>query len=462
MERVVIRRRSLVSGMAALVWLLAAGAPVQAAGVTFGSPTATSTFGKGIEFVQPVSLPASGIRRVELLVDFPRAAGPEVRVIQPSAGATSLRYLLDTSNGGLLPNTTMTARWRVVAQDGTADIGPSVSVRYDDTRFTWQTREGPLVRVHWYQGTSAFGDHALQIGTDAIAKTSQLLGVTETAPVDFFVYATQQAFYDALGPGTRENVGGEAIPEIRTLFALITPTDINAAWVGIVIPHELTHLVFDTAVSNPYHFPPRWLNEGLAVYLAQGYGTSDHALVDRAVADGSLMPLAALVSQFPTTSDRFALAYAESVAAVDYFVRQSGEAALVSLIRSYSTGVTDDEAFSAAIGKDVAGFDAAWRASINAPMPAAYGPRPAPNGPLPADWTAAVPVANGSPLPQSPGAAASPSSSASASGAGTGTSGRGIPVLLLVAVIVAILGVALVAVAVRRPSPSGLDNPRPR
>ena len=39
----------------------------------------------------------------------------------------------------------------------------------------------------------------------------------------------------------------------------------------IVVPHELTHLVFDTAVTNPYHFPPRWLNEGLAVYLSEGY-----------------------------------------------------------------------------------------------------------------------------------------------------------------------------------------------
>ena len=41
------------------------------------------------------------------------------------------------------------------------------------------------------------------------------------------------------------------------------PSEIDDAWVEIVIPHELTHLVFDTAVDNPYHFPPRWLNEGL-------------------------------------------------------------------------------------------------------------------------------------------------------------------------------------------------------
>jgi hypothetical protein len=33
------------------------------------------------------------------------------------------------------------------------------------------------------------------------------------------------------------------------LFALIGPNAIDDAWVSIVVPHELTHLVFDTAVQ---------------------------------------------------------------------------------------------------------------------------------------------------------------------------------------------------------------------
>jgi aminopeptidase N len=123
--------------------------------------------------------------------------------------------------------------------------------------------------VHWYEGDAAFGRHALEIGEQAVKDTSELLGVTETDPIDFFVYADQGAFYDALGPGTRENVGGQANAEIRTLFALITPNEINDPWVDVVVPHELVHMVFDTAVTNPYHFPPRWLNEGLAVYLSE-------------------------------------------------------------------------------------------------------------------------------------------------------------------------------------------------
>ena len=107
--------------------------------------------------------------------------------------------------------------------------------------------------------------------------------MTETEPIDFFIYADQDAFYDALGPGTRENVGGQANAEIRTLFALITAgRDRRLLGRAVVIPHELTHLVFDTAVDNPYHFPPRWLNEGLAVYQSEGYGSGDRGLVEDA------------------------------------------------------------------------------------------------------------------------------------------------------------------------------------
>jgi hypothetical protein len=165
------------------------------------------------------------------------------------------------------------------------------------------------------------------------------------------------------------------------LFALITPDEINASWVSTVIPHELTHLVFNTAVDNPYHAPPRWLNEGLAVYLSEGYTPSWRSTVASAVSSGGVIPLDGLVGQFPTTADQFELAYGESVAAVDFMIRTYGKPALVKLIRSYAGGVSDDEAFSAALGVDTAGFNTAWLKDLGAATPTSYGPQPAPAGP---------------------------------------------------------------------------------
>ena len=111
------------------------------------------------------------------------------------------------------------------------------------------------------------------------------------------------------------------------------------------MPHELTHLVFATAIDNPYHDPPHWLNEGLAVYLSEGYAPSTGRQVERAAQDGSIIPLAGLAGAFPTTRDRFFLAYAESVVGGRLHRPDVRSEALVKLIRSYAEGVTDDEAF---------------------------------------------------------------------------------------------------------------------
>lgn len=359
--------------------------------VQFGQPTASGTFDKQLSFEQPITTvmrPA----HVEILLRTPGADGPTVYSVDPpAAGAATLRYEVDLGGTHVMPNTTFTATWRITLDDGSSILGPPLDFTYADTRFDWKTLAGSVVRVHWVVGDQAFGKRALKIGDDAIAAASKLLGVTETEPIDFFVYADESAFYDALGPSTRENVGGEAHPDLRTVYALITPSDIDAGWVSIVVPHELTHVVFQSAVENPYHDPPHWLNEGLAVYLAQGYVDSDRRQVEAAAQAGTIIPLDGLDGAFPTTRDRFYLAYAESVAAVDRIVRVNGRDALASLIRSYHAGVSDDEAFGAALGRDVAGFETDWLAEIGASAPARTGPRPAPAGPLPAGWTGPQP-----------------------------------------------------------------------
>jgi hypothetical protein len=420
--------------------IAAAGAPfttvVRAAGaVSFGAPTIRSTFQVGIDVEEPVTLPAS-VHRIEALVHTgsdTRVLADDVPMPAGGAGPTSLTYHLAAPPGQLLPNTLVEVHFRVTLADGTTEEGPLASVRYEDTRFAWKTLTGTIVRVHWVQGDDAFGQRALQIGDVAVADTSRLLGVTETSPIDFFIYPDTKSFYDVLGPAARENVGGVAFPDIRTLLANIGPNAVNDAWVGTVIPHELTHLVFGTAVDNPYHAPPHWFNEGLAVYLSQGYDSGDRTQVANAVGDRSIMPLAALDGQFPTPADRFSLAYAESVSALDYLIRTFGQAALVTLIHAWGGGVSDDDAFHSALGVDVAGFQAGWLKDIGAPEPSPAGPKPAPPGPVPPGWPGGATVV--------PGAVATPSGDVSATD---------LLVEGIVVVLIAFLGIGLVWFLARR------------
>jgi hypothetical protein len=440
-------------------WLVAIlPGQVAAADVEFGTPTATSSFGTGVVFTQPVTL-AGPVERLELLITTADGLGPlVVEVPEPEgSGERTLRSSLDpSSDGHILPNTPLSARWRVTLEGATSGVlGPPVDIVYRDDRFDWQTVEGDVVRVHWYEGSAAFGERALRIGEEAVQETAALLGVTEDEPVDFFIYPEQGAFYDALGPGTRENVGGQANAEIRTLFALIAPNAIDDAWVSVVVPHELVHLVFDTAVGNPYHFPPRWLNEGLATYQSEGYGADYRRDVEAAGRNGELVPLQGLSGQFPTTAERFFLAYAESVSAVDFLIRTHGQDALVSLIRSYADGRTDDEAFLAAIGQDVAAFEAAWLADLGAEPPVRLGPQPAPAGPLPPDWSdGAGPRSSPRPAastadPAAPEVSDAPTAPGAVDGAGDDGS---LTVGLLVVLGVVVLGVVALVWRRRRPA----------
>jgi hypothetical protein len=390
--------------------LLPLAGPVQAADVRFGTPESSAAFNKRITFTVPLT--ASGpVERVEIRMQFPGALGPYISVVEPPPGGSGeLTHVLDLTGGGhIVPNTTFDVTWAAYPSGGGDPVlSEPLRVRYADTAHDWRTLEGDLVRVHWYDGSEGFARRALKIGDDAVKATADLLGVAETEPIDFFIYADGADFREALGPGTRENVGGQAHSDIRTLFALIEPSEIDDPWVGVVIPHELVHLVFDTAVDNPYRFPPRWLNEGLAVYLSEGYTGSDRALVERAVEDRTLLPLTALTGQFPTDFQATFLAYAESASAIDFLVREHGRDAMLGLVASYADGLTDDEAFTKAAGGDLASFQAAWLADLGASEPERHGPLPNPPGPLPPGWGQPLPTMQPDATPAAPRPTAAP------------------------------------------------------
>jgi hypothetical protein len=361
---------------------LASAVPAAGASIAFGTPTATSVFGKGITFEQPYSGGGS-FKEVDIVITYPGSLGPSLVKLENPGGGT-FDYDVVTSEGQLTANTKLTARFRVVFSDGSVQEGPEVEVTYADTRFKWKTKIGPVVRLHWYEGSDAFADTLLGFAQDGVDNATAFMGADHPAPIDFFVYADEQPFYDAMGAGIRENVGGLAIPETRTLFALAGPGE--TAYAQSAVPHEITHVVFDEVTGNPYHYPPHWLNEAIAVYVSEGYGSSDRARVDNAARDGTLMPLAALGGQFPTSRDRFFLAYAESVSAIDFFIKTYGQSAVNDLLEAFGDGASDDEAFIAATGADMDAFDRAWMESVGAEPGSSFGPQPAPTGLLPPGW----------------------------------------------------------------------------
>jgi hypothetical protein len=430
------RRAAALAIAGSLSLALLAPAQASAASISFGTPTATSKFGTGITFSQPYT--GGPFASAEIAISLPGDIGPAITAVKSTVSGP-LSYSMDLSGGGLTPFTPVTAHFQVVFSDGTVQAGPDVHVTYADDRFTWKSAKGGLVTIHWFQGSDSFAQQLLSYGQKGLAKSAQFLGISESKPIDFYVYPSQAAF--AAGLSVPETIGGQAQPDYRTCFALIAPNDL--AYGSSVIPHELTHIVFADIVDNPYHSPPRWLNEGLAVYLSEGYGSDNRQLVSQAASNGTLAPLAALAGYFALDQARIYLSYAEAVSAVDYMVRKYGQAAIEKLVKAYGAAASDDEAFQQAFGVTMAAFDKSWMADNKVAAPTPYGPQPAPTGPLPPGWTSSGggTGAGGTEPPTSPtqapsGTPASPGNTGQSSNDTTST-------VMLLAGVLSALGVLL-------------------
>jgi hypothetical protein len=377
----------------ALSTLLAIPSATVAAEPTFAQPTASAVLGEPLSFTSHIDGVEGGT--VDVVVRL-RGRDPSIVLTAhpgtaagdwAAGGAIDVATSIECTcyaDGQSAPNTQIEYQFRVRDADGNTTLGPVGQVTVEDDRFQWRTLEQDLVRVHWYEGDDAFAQSAADVANAAIDHAAELLGSTLPEPVDLYVYATQDALLEAVSPN-RENIAGEAHSTIGTMFVWLPPEDAERN--SVVVAHELTHLVFNEATENPYHGPPRWLNEGIAVYLSEGYNSRWSSVVSLSALSGALIPLQGLAGFFPSPPDQFELAYGESVSAVDFFIRTYSDQTLWDLVRSYKQGLSDDEAFQNATGGDQAAFNAAWMASLNVDVPEPLGPQPAPPGPVPSDWS---------------------------------------------------------------------------
>jgi hypothetical protein len=389
---------------------VAAAAP----SVSFDAPSATAVLLQPLEF-QDTFHASVRPARVELVVSTPYVPGSTVQdaSVSQTADGSWQASVTQADTGSV--NTVYRYAFRVTLPGGVTVTGPSGSVTVVDRRFAWQAISGATVTLHWYGVSTGTARTWLQAAEAAIRRGAAAFGLAGTVPhLDFFIYNDSASFFDAIGSGANADAAGVYIADTHTAFGTVLPSDLGSDWPVTEIAHEVTHHVFEVATHNPYHVPPLWLDEGLAVYYSEG---PDQRAADlqQGISQGRIVPLDGLTGAFPSSTDAFVLSYAEAVSAVDYFLRTHGTAALQRLVATYAHGATDDEAFQAATGGTAATFDAAWLASIGVRPPPTYGPRPAPAGPLPPGWTpsaspngqsAGVPAPTGATAMRAPGTAA--------------------------------------------------------
>lgn len=119
--------------------------------------------------------------------------------------------------------------------------------------------------------------------------------------------------------------------------------------------HELTHLVVDYKAKGNY---PRWFTEGLAQY-EEYYLTGFRFNNPAGDLSHGLYPLDKMDKNFDSLPNQ-ALAYRQSLSAVEYIIKVYGKHKLHKIINNLSQGWTLDHAFKNSLGVSLSEFERNW------------------------------------------------------------------------------------------------------
>jgi hypothetical protein len=340
-------------------------------------------------------------------------------------------------SGSLPPGSTVWWQWLVTDSGGASFTSPQQTILWLDDVHSWQVITGGDINLHYYDESASFGQQLHDAAVSALGRLSKDIGITTTKPVDIYIYANTNDLKDAVlyAPSW---VGGQAFPESNIVIIGVTPDQLD--WGKSTEAHELTHVLVGHLTFSCLSFMPTWLNEGLAMYGEGGVQPAEQTQFDQAKANNQLPSLRSLIGGFSEEASRATLSYTEAYSVVDFMIKTYGQNKMLSLLEDLKNGQTMDDALQSVYGFNTDGLEAAWRASIGAPLQASSGqptPVPTPTNVPTIVPIGAVPVAQAAvstPHPteilststpaavaQAPGGAATPVPAADQGGARTKT-----------------------------------------
>lgn len=220
-----------------------------------------------------------------------------------------------------------------------------------------------MLKVHWYEGDTNFGQTALETAQAGLESIGRLVSHELQQPIEIFIYANDSDLEGELASGKEDWVAGRADPEIGIVRVLIEPGLQQEIAMEQRIPHELMHVILYRRLGGGYQMIPAWLREGMAT-LAEMYPNVEYDRVLKESATGdTLIPLKDLCVSFPDDAGEAFLAYAEAQSFTKYLHEIYGSTGLLSLASSYADGVDCERGPERAFGASFSHLESQWRSS---------------------------------------------------------------------------------------------------
>jgi hypothetical protein len=170
-----------------------------------------------------------------------------------------------------------------------------------------------------------------------------------------FIAADLKNFRELIGTAFPDWGAAAALP-YREMIVIKSPAHFNLGKsLDGLVRHEYAHL----ALQNRLHLghPPRWLDEGVAMYAASEWNWEDNFAMSRAVVFRTLVPLREIESLNRFPQGRAQTAYAQSYLAVQYFLDEYGIEAFNMFLDELQRRSSIDAAFDLTIGENYDKFE---------------------------------------------------------------------------------------------------------
>ena len=173
--------------------------------------------------------------------------------------------------------------------------------------------------------------------TDIVDRILNDLGVTFPGVIKVYI-ADRDRFQEIQPTATifPDSIVGVAFSRL-SLIILKSPREVTGLKADLLktFIHELTHIILGSAFKGEEQIP-RWLNEGIALYVSREWSFNRVTAMTRAVLTDSIIPLSELTHRFPENPRDLQLAYAQSFYLVSFLITRFGRESFHTFIRLYS------------------------------------------------------------------------------------------------------------------------------
>lgn len=227
-----------------------------------------------------------------------------------------------------------------------------------------RTDESPVSAEHFdYIGNPTF----LPVVTHAVERVRERLAtlVDDTLPYKPSIYiADDPARFKELIGGRFPDWGAAAAFPERKLIAIKSPETFNInRSLEELLAHEYAHLV--TAHAAGFHTAPRWLEEGLSMYVSMEWSWSDNLAMSKAAVFGQHISLRDIEQVNRFGEGKAHVAYAEAYLAITYLIDNYTDRAIRVLLSETASGSSAEKALYEATGSSYDEFEADFRAHLN-------------------------------------------------------------------------------------------------